>query len=266
MFKRFKKEARSALIRNYKFFIIPVLFYILSKMAGYLILQIPMTIYMWHQLSDAMRFLFFALFLILEFVCVPISVVILFRVSITIFNENAAQKENSVKRLLNLRNIIKIFAINFLPRLVFLIGDISSYGNTQFNIHLRPGKPFLLVISIISIYTSYKALFSNYHTALKTSSIKDTLIFSFKTMNKKGWKILLLSLSFIPWFLLEAVVFVLIKSLIVGDLHSINNSYTPFIDVFKYCGFGVDFYFLPYFYLCLTQFIDNLRGNQAKQK
>lgn len=255
MFKGLKKEARSTLIRNYKCFIIPALFYIFTKMAGYLILQIPMAIYMWHQLSEGVRFLFFALFLILEFICVPLSVVMLFRASINAFNKDSAEKKNSLKELLNVHNLIKIFVINFLPRLVFLIGDISSYGNTQFNIHLRPGKPFLLVISIISIYTSYKALFSNYHTALKTSSIKDTLIFSFKTMNKKGWKILLLSLSFIPWFLLEAVVFVLIKSLIVGDLHSINNSYTPFIDVFKYCGFGIDLFFLPYSYLCNTRFI-----------
>ena len=113
----------------------------------------------------------------------------------------------------------------------------------------RPLTLINFTITFISFYLSYKFFICNYSFALNGGTVKETISFSFKTMNGKLMKYISLTLSFILWYLLVGILL-----LIFGNLLPTNTYSRFFLNAF---GYGVYLYLYPYMHLTESLYIKN---------
>ena len=259
MVKKIKLQARETLFANYKSFIIPSVIFIISTFAVNIIINYFTRELIWSDLGEFLCGSIILLFLLFEFVIIPVSVVLIFKVAVN--TENSTDAKNGIKELLGFSNIRKIILINFIPRLMSSFFAINRSHISALKIIDVKGT-LLIVISVISFFVSYKFFACNYCFALNQTSVKQTIKSSFKIMKIKNVlpKFILLELSFILWVLLVTAIYAVLKVILSsGNFFmpgiSLDKVYTPFLDAFFSIGFGINLYLIPYLYLTISLFL-----------
>lgn len=257
MIRKIKSQAINSLLENYRAIIIPAVILIFSKFASSLILNYFTNLFVWDDRGGLYRITVLFFFILFEFLITPLATVLIYKTAI-IAGGDIAEWRNKPLKLLNAANIMKIAAINFVPRLVSLAASVNSYKVSAFNVFRLDGLS-LILLSAAAFFINYKFYACNYCFALTESSVRKTVAASFSIMRGNFLKWVLFQLSFVGWFLLEAGIHFFVKTLFGGGL----DTYTPFIDSIVPFGYGIELFVTPYFYLAMSGF---LREQQAAAK
>lgn len=262
MFKTIKKQAKNILFNNYKHLIMPTLLLSVLNAVNLLILNYLTIIPIWSDLLDFVRLIIILLFLLIQFIGIPLAFSLLYKTSICLISGDDNLKK-SIKNFFNAANIRKIFLINLIPRLFEIISDTNDATISAFNI-LKLDKTVLFIIVLAGVIINYKLFASNYYFALTESSALDSLKVSFKTMKGKFGRYILLLFSFVFWDMAIVIVHILVKMVICG--HS-AGAYTPFLDIFATAfGYGGNLFLTPYIYLTFSLFLSDLLKEKNKDK
>ena len=254
MIRKIKSQAINSLLENYSAIIIPAVILIFSQVASSLILNCFTNLLFWNDRGDLYRITVLFFFVLFEFLITPLATVLIYKTAI-IAGGDIAEWRNKPLKLLNAANIMKIAAINFVPRLVSLAASVNSYKVSAFNVFRLDGLS-LILLSAAAFFINYKFYACNYCFALTESSVRETVAASFSFMRGNILKWMLFQLSFAGWFLLEAGIHFFVKTLFGGGL----DTYTPFIDSLVPFGYGIELFVIPYFYVAMSGF---LREQQA---
>ena len=257
MIRQIKSQALNTLLENYRAIIIPAVILIFSKFASSLILNYFTNLFDWYDRGGLYRITVLFFFILFEFLITPLATVLIYKTAI-IAGGDIAEWRNKPLKLLNAANIMKIAAINFVPRLVSLAASVNSYKVSAFNVFRLDGLS-LILLSAAAFFINYKFYACNYCFALTESSVKETVAASFSIMRGNLLKWVLFPLSFAGWVLLETGIHFLVKTFIGGGL----DTYTPIIDSIVPFGYGIELFVTPYFYLAMSGF---LREQQAAAK
>lgn len=254
LFRDIKKQSRKILFENYKYLVLPALLLSFLNALKHLILNYLTIFPVWLNFSFLLRAVILLLFLLIEFVGIPISFALLFKTSICLINGESDLK-TPIKKFLNLVNIRKIVLINLIPRLFAFISDINGAKTSSLN-YLKLDSTISLIITLVGVIVSYKLFASDYYFASTECSVFDSLKTSCKIMKGKFGRYILLYFTFAIWGIAIGAVHILAKIVICG--HS-ANAYTPFLDVFAISfGYGINLFLIPYMYLTFSLFISNL--------
>lgn len=259
MFKEYKLRARKALAENYKLLIIPCTLFMLSNFMIRIIINRVTTMTEWSDFDDSAR-LWVVLFLLLcEFVFIPVSLAYIYK-TIVVMDKSKGEKKHKVKKTFSLSSVLKIIAINFIPSFLSFFSDINSDKHSELRI-FEMNTLFSAVLLIVSIYTGYKFYAVNFCFALNETSVKQTVVDSFKIMKNNFGKWVKFLLSFSPWILLVVAVNILIRLIICAmnysPLTDFYKLYVPIIDAFSSFGYGIYLYYLPYLYLSAFYFLND---------
>lgn len=254
MIRQIKSQALNTLLENYRAIIIPAVILIFSKFASSLILNYFTNLFVWDDRGGLYRITVLFFFILFEFLITPLATVLIYKTAI-IAGGDIAEWRNKPLKLLNAANIMKIAAVNFIPRLVSLAASVNGYKVSAFNVFRLDGLS-LILLSAAAFFINYKFYACNYCFALTESSVKETVAASFSIMRGNLLKWVLFQLSFAGWFLLQTGIHLLVRMLFGGGL----NTYTPFIDSLASFGYGLGLFVIPYFYLAMSGF---LREQQA---
>lgn len=266
MFIGIKKQARAILKQNYKVLVIPCLAFMLSQFLISLILNVFTSKLTWSDHSEALMLAIILLYAVLRFIAVPFSTASIFRITNSI-SKNAGSVVADYKDFFNMPNILKLAAITFVPNAFLCFSEINRSKITALRIARIEGIP-LIIISVISIFLSYKFYACEYCFAVNNSSVKQTIAESFRLMNGVFFKIILLLLSFIPWIALSAAIYLAAKIIAVGgvpfDMSRILSFYTPYIDSLLSINFGLGLYLEPYIYVSMFIFFAGIEKTKKK--
>ena len=254
MIRQIKSQALNTLLENYRAIIIPAVILIFSKFASSLILNYFTNLLFWNDRGDLYRITVLFFFVLFEFLITPAATVLIYKTAI-IAGGDIAERRSKPFKLLNAANIMKIAAINFVPRLVSLAASVNSYKVSAFNVFRLDGLS-LILLSAAAFFINYKFYACNYCFALTESSVRKTVAASFSIMRGNFLKWVLFQLSFVGWFLLEAGIHFFVKTIFGGGL----DTYTPIIDSIVPFGYGIELFVIPYFYVAMSGF---LREQQA---
>ncbi len=257
MIRQIKSQALNTLLENYRAIIIPAVILIFSKFASSLILNYFTNLFVWDDRGGLYRITVLFFFILFEFLITPLATVLIYKTAI-IAGGDIAEWRNKPLKLLNAANIMKIAAINFVPRLVSLAASVNSYKVSAFNVFRLDGLS-LILLSAAAFFINYKFYACNYCFALTESSVRETVAASFSIMRGNLLKWVLFPLSFAGWVMLETGIHFLVKTFIGGGL----DTYTPIIDSIVPFGYGIELFVTPYFYLAMSGF---LREQQAAAK
>ena len=257
MIRKIKSQAINSLLENYSAIIIPAVILIFSQVASSLILNYFTNLLFWNDRGDLYRITVLFFFVLFEFFITPAATVLIYKTAI-IAGGDIAERRSKPFKLLNAANIMKIAAVNFIPRLVSLAASVNSYKVSAFNVFRLDGLS-LILLSAAAFFINYKFYACNYCFALTESSVKETVAASFSIMRGNLLKWVLFPLSFAGWVLLETGIHFLVKTFIGGGL----DTYTPIIDSIVPFGYGIELFVTPYFYLAMSGF---LREQQAAAK
>ncbi len=257
MIRQIKSQALNTLLENYRAIIIPAVILIFSKFASSLILNYFTNLFDWNDRGGLYRITVLFFFILFEFLITPLATVLIYKTAI-IAGGDIAEWRNKPLKLLNAANIMKIAAINFVPRLVSLAASVNGYKVSAVNVFRLDGLS-LILLSAAAFFINYKFYACNYCFALTESSVKETVAASFSIMRGNLLKWVLFPLSFAGWVLLETGIHFLVKTFIGGGL----DTYTPIIDSIVPFGYGIELFVTPYFYLAMSGF---LREQQAAAK
>ena len=254
MIRQIKSQALNTLLENYRAIIIPAVILIFSQFASSLILNYFTNLFDWYDRGGLYRITVLFFFVLFEFFITPAATVLIYKTAI-IAGGDIAERRSKPLKLLNAANIMKIAAVNFIPRLLLLSASVNSHKVSAFNVFRLDGLP-LILLSAAAFFINYKFYACNYCFALTESSVRKTVAASFSVMRGNFLKWVILQLSFAGWLLLQTGIHLLVRMLFGGGL----NSYMPFIDSFASFGYGLGLFVIPYFYLAMSGF---LRVQQA---
>lgn len=259
--KELKKQAKEIFMPNYKKFLLPAFLIMAFDALNYLIIN-EFT-YFGRLDSSISRVTVLLIFLLSEFVLLPVSMVLLFRVSVFLRcpDNKGGDIKTDIKNFLNLKNVRSIVLINLIPQALKALYYINKATFSWLNIYNLDGIP-LLVLMLIIIFADYKFFICNYYFALTESPVKQTVTVSFKTMKSQFIKSTLLEFSFLNWQLLSTGIYIFLKYLIRYDgtyqVIPIISQYTPYLNAFCKFWCGLGFYVVPYMYITISLFAQNL--------
>ncbi len=181
----------------------------------------------------------------------PISIFLLYKASVGVVNEDA-EKSKTICSSVSFKDLGIIILIWLVPNVLDIASELLDgaieYQQLSKNITL-PISLCTLIIMAVFIYLQYKYFACDYYYSLNKVTIKDTLRFSFGIMKGRFFKYLLLTLSFIYWYLLGGILSMIFAKLF-GEVVFIKFA-------LQSIGCGVYFYLLPYQYITYTLFIKN---------
>lgn len=250
MIREIKKQARLILSKNYKLFLLPTIMYVFSNFI------LPSSLYSFFYGDNLFcKLLFLCLSLAFQLFVLPIAIFLLYKISVGVVNQDIEESKTFCLSV-TIKDLGIITLIWILPNILDFVSEmldgVVEYQQLSQNITLPISLCNLLVVAFL-IYLEYKYFACDYYYSLNKGTIMETLLFSFGTMKGRFFKYLLLTLSFIPWYLFGAVLSLIFTKLL-GEtvfikfaLHSI--------------GCGVYFYLLPYQYIAYTLFIKNISKN-----
>ena len=227
----------------------------------------------WNKINTLFKGLLLFIYFIVKIVLIPLVSAVLFKVVVAIQDEKGYNIRSGINNFLNFENIKKIFLINFIPTVVNLFAYSSSIDILNvFNFRLAAGE-FSIIFKLISLLVSYKFMACNYYFAMKQSSVKDTIAFSFKAMKwKKLLSVIKLSIIFLPWIALDCIIYFIlpiIASALSGNymsqtVYTVLGEYTiPLVsyslsNVLNCFWFGLGFYVYPYAFVVSTVFLKEI--------
>ena len=192
----------------------------------------------WVYFSHLLQIVFLLSFIVLEFVCIPLSSVLLYK---TIFNLDYENNTVfSIKQALSSDIIIKTVKVNLIP--VFLRMLVKTCSSKVFYYN-RNYLSVAIISSWVGIFISYKFLAANYFIALGD---EHPIQKSFGLTKRIFGEYLLLGLSFLGYVMLGAGIGVLLQYLITGS--SAYNLYLPQLQIFNSFVYGVGFFLTPYIF------------------
>ena len=163
----------------------------------------------WVYFSHLLQIVFLLSFIVLEFVCIPLSSVLLYK---TIFNLDYENNTVfSIKQALSSDIIIKTVKVNLIP--VFLRILVKTCSSKVFYYN-RNYLSVAIISSWVGIFISYKFLAANYFIALGD---EHPIQKSFGLTKRIFGEYLLLGLSFLGYVMLGAGIGVLLQCLITGS-------------------------------------------------
>jgi len=240
MIKSAKGKAKKLIFTKYKCLLIPSTICMLLDAISFLFFNVIITYMYWDKFNLFFQLILLFSFIGLEFVCIPLFSVVLFKTIVCLDNTHEGCTDLSVKYLFSDIKTSKIIKADFLPRFLHFLIQACSTKMFYYN------KNYLwvaIVASWINIFVSYKFFANDYFIACGDEHpIKK----SFGLMKKSFLGYLLLGLSFIGYVILSAAIGILLQYLIVGYVSS--KLYLPQWEVFKAFGFGVGFYLTPYIF------------------
>jgi len=246
MIREIKKQARLKLLNNYKFFLLPTIMYAFSNFV------MVSSLYAFFNGNNLFfEILFLSLFLSFQLFVLPISIFLLYKTSVGAVNEDT-EKCKTICSSVSFKDLGIITFIWLVPNVLDIVSEmldgVIEYQQLSKNSMLPISLCSLIVMAFL-MYLEYKYFACDYYYSLNKGTIKETLQFSFGIMKGRFFKYLLLTLSFIPWYLLGGILS-LIFTKFFGE--------TVFIKVaLQSIGCGVYFYLLPYQYITYTLFIKN---------
>ncbi|MCQ2440597.1 MAG: hypothetical protein MJ076_01710 [Clostridia bacterium] len=253
MIKEVKQNARNKIKKNFRYLIIPSTILMIFDAIAYIFINVIITKIYWHHFDILLQLIFLLCFMLLEFVCIPLSRVLLFK---TIFNLDNTSKENTIfpiKQMLSSNTIVKTVLVNFLPILLRILVQTCATKIFYFNHNY---KWVAIIASWVGIFVFYKFNAVNYYIAIES---EHPIKCSFRLMKNIFGKYLLLGLSFIGYVMLAASIGVLLQYVFFGNFA--KNLYVPQLRVFDSFGYGVGFYLTPYIYVSDYYFFNNLKDN-----
>ena len=235
MFKDIKLQSKTNVLKNYKNIFLPVLLYEIFLSLAISIFDIGF----FNGNYFLKSLLLFILLISIDFVVLPIIVIIYYKISICIL-DNKKVNINEVTPFLKFNNILKITAVSFVPNLINFSYSLVKYFKAEFNSVLFY---YLLVFILLTVryYVEYKFFICNYSLVLMNSSSKEILNFSFKTMKHKMLNYIKYDISFILWYL----VITIIGIIGVFILKLVNIEATQFRFAIS-SVFGVMLFYRPY--------------------
>lgn len=240
MIKNAKLSAKKLILNKYKYLFVPSTIVMILNAIAYLFINVIITYMNWVDFSHFLQIVFLLCFIGLEFVCIPLSSVLLYK---TIFNLDNGSNTNtvfSIKQMLSSDIIIKTIKVNLIP--VFLRILVKTCSSKVFYYN-RNYLSVAIIASWVDIFISYKFSAVNYFIALGDEHpIKK----SFELTKKIFWEYLLLGLSFLGYVMLGAGIGVLLQYLIFGYYSA--DAYLPQLRVFISFDFGVGFFLTPYIF------------------
>ncbi len=238
MIRNAKLSAKKMILNKYKYLFIPSTIVMILNAIAYLFINVIITYMNWVDFSHFLQIIFLLCFIGLEFVCIPLSSVLLYK---TIFNlDNANNTVFSIKQTLSSDIIIRTVKVNLIP--VFLRILVKTCSSKVFYYN-RNYLSVAIIASWVDIFISYKFSAVNYFIALGDEHpIKK----SFELTKKIFWEYLLLGLSFLGYVMLGAGIGVLLQYLIFGYYSA--DAYLPQLRVFISFDFGVGFFLTPYIF------------------
>ncbi len=256
MIRETKKQAKGILVANYTLFVFPVVLYMLSNglMAGaYYAYSHKETIF---QNPSLWGTAFLLLYMAFQFVVMPTSVFLFYKIAVGLVNGEAADKKK-MRPLVSLGEIGCLSLLWLLPSALNIVSAMSTEMLGEQPLSETVSLWIRLLLSLFSIYVQYKYFACNYHFSLFKGNMAENLRFSFELMRRKFGQYLLLIFSFILWYLLIGVLGVVLTNLFNGnELAQI---------LLRSTGCGVYFYVLPYQYITYTLFIKNTVKQQGKR-
>ncbi len=267
MFKQLKNSARKIVLsHHYIDILIPSILYMLCNAMLYVLLNIVIGFYIWPDLTLLVQILAILLLMTIEFICIPLSLTWIYRMSILAENgENHIFKE-SFKFMFSPTILKSLLIINAIPRLLHLVIKMASSYHFYFRIDIN-NDLILLIVSLSGIVLDYKLFASNYILALSGRSASKVVIFSWKIMKKRFGQYLLWGVSFIGWIALIALIRVILEVIVTGDVYSSLKNYNlPCLDILQSFGFGIDLYLIPYMYLTKSMYLKYIIGDTKWNK
>ena len=252
MIREIKKQARLKLLNNYKLFSIPTILYVFSN---FVMMSSLYAFYNQESLFVGNLFfetLFLCLFLFFKLFVLPISIFLLFKTSVKVVNEGL-ENSKPIYPSSSFKDFGIITLIWLVPNILDAANEIFDgvieYSQISMNSTLLISLS-VLIIKAFLIYLEYKYFACYYYYSLSKGTIKETLRFSFGIMKDRFFKYLLLTLSFIHWYLLGGILSMIFAKLF-GEIVFIKFA-------LQSIGCGVYFYLLPYQYIAYTLFIKNI--------
>lgn len=247
MIREIKKQARLRLSKNYKLFLLPTIMYVFSNFV-----MISSLHAFFNGNNLFCKILFLCLFLSFQLFVFPISIFLLYKTSVGVVNEDT-ENSKTICSSVSFKDLGIITVIWLVPNVLKIISEmldgVIEYQQLSKNITL-PISLCTLIIMTVFIYLEYKYFACDYYYSLNKGTITDTLRFSFGIMKGRFFKYLLLTLSFIHWYLLGGILSMIFAKLF-GEIVFIKFA-LPSI------GCGVYFYLLPYEHIAYTLFIKNI--------
>lgn len=238
MIKNAKLSAKKLILNKYKYLFVPSTIVMILNAIAYLFINVIITYMNWVDFSHFLQIIFLLCFIGLEFVCIPLSSVLLYK---TIFNlDNANNTVFSIKQTLSSDIIIRTVKVNLIP--VFLRILVKTCSSKVFYYN-RNYLSVAIIASWVDIFISYKFSAANYFIA---RGDEHPIKKSFGLTKKIFWEYLLLGLSFLGYVMLGAGIGVLLQYLIFGYYSA--DAYLPQLRVFISFDFGVGFFLTPYIF------------------
>ena len=247
MIREIKKQARLKLLNNYKLFLFPTIMY------AFLSFVMVSSLYTFFNGNNLFfKVLFLCLFLSFQLFVLPISIFLLYKKSVAVVNDDT-ERRKTICSSVSFKDLGIITLIWLVPNVLNIVSEISDgiieYQQLSKNITLPISLCTLIVMAFL-FYLEYKYFACYYYYSLNKGTIKDTLRFSFGIMKGRFFKYLLLTLSFIHWYLLGGILSMIFSKLF-GEIVFIKFA-------LQSIGCGVYFYLLPYQYIAYTLFIKNI--------
>ena len=274
MLKELRIKAKGFLKCNYKA-LIPVACLIMALNAVTVaIVEYAGYINSWEKLSGFVKAVLLFVYFFVRLAAVPLISAVFFKIIVILQQQKGYDIKSEIKTFLNAENIKKIFLINIIPTCVNLLAyssGISFLNIFNFGFYLAE---FSAVLKLIAFLVSYKFLMCNYYFALNQSGVKETVSVSFKVMKlKKIFRLIYILLIFLPWAILDGVIYFAINFLVTAVRRSISVvtvsndffsyiypdlNYPAFLSVLNCFWLGLGFYVLPYVYTILPLFLEQL--------
>lgn len=233
----------------------------------YLITEWIGSFYVWPYLNKTLKFLTVALYLSIKLVFSPITTIIIYKIcDIIVIGDTIgiALRDFFTKDLIK-----KVILLNLIPQLLALF-EIDCRVSTMSVFYLfglgNMLKKAMPVVSLVFNYVYYKFLISNYYLVVNNSSVKDAINFSFKKVKRKFIKYLLFGLSFILWYVLAILIYIILQVIHCRDMlylgfEAVITSKVYYIEVFNSFWYGLGFYVFPYMSLAMFLFLEKETKN-----
>lgn len=240
MLKEIKLQARKIVFKNYKYFVLPILFYSISSSIVTAVFNLGFTQSNTVKINILTSSFWVLLWFLIKLVVIPFITVILCKISISAI-EGKLNLNIGIKAFLCKKVFIKVFLINMIPMLFDIVKDMVAYSGDIYFSHIKEYSIFELVFSALVIWIGYKFFMCNYLFINEDLTVKENIQKSFNTMKSRFFKYIWYEFSFFGWDILMLIELMLI--MLLAKTVGINYTYCRLLMPF---GFGVTLFYQPY--------------------
>lgn len=251
LFRNIKLQARSVVLKKYKYFFPLVLLYEFVCILNLCVWTFGIDQIILNKVNFFLTLIFFLFCTLIQFLVLPVLVVIIIKTGVCLTQKSSFE----FKSFLSRNNILKIVILNLVPNFFPVCLSLLQSFKICFEKNIFY---FLILFSlmIIRYVVDYKFLVCNYYFVAKESSIKEILISSFNATEGNFIRYIIYDLSFVLWDLSIVILFFLISLL------NILHPHFKYLQILIPSGFGIMFYYRPYRVMADMFFSKNLLSNK----